>query len=121
VLSLTLRVVFNLFNSIKDHLKVQLEIFFTSVHMRIMDSPTCSDEQKELALESLLEFCREPALMLDLYINYDCDVHCTNLFEVLCTALAKTTQVTYFPDLPPVFNILNLLALDGEYMHPVGF
>ncbi|ETV68231.1 hypothetical protein, variant 5 [Aphanomyces astaci] len=113
VLSLTLRVVFNLFNSIKDHLKVQLEIFFTSVHMRIMDSPTCSDEQKELALESLLEFCREPALMLDLYINYDCDVHCTNLFEVLCTALAKTTQVTYFPDLPPVFNILNLLALDG--------
>ncbi|ETV96484.1 hypothetical protein, variant [Aphanomyces invadans] len=113
VLSLTLRVVFNLFNSIKDHLKVQLEIFFTSVHMRIMDSPSCSNEQKELALESLLEFCREPALMLDLYINYDCDVHCTNLFEVLCTALAQTTQVTYFPDLPPVFNILNLLALDG--------
>ncbi|RHY24929.1 hypothetical protein DYB32_009551, partial [Aphanomyces invadans] len=92
VLSLTLRVVFNLFNSIKDHLKVQLEIFFTSVHMRIMDSPSCSNEQKELALESLLEFCREPALMLDLYINYDCDVHCTNLFEVLCTALAQTTQ-----------------------------
>ncbi|KAF1780031.1 Guanine nucleotide exchange factor, N-terminal [Phytophthora cactorum] len=66
ILSLTLRVVFNLFNSIKDHLKVQLEVFFTSVHMRIIDSPSCSDEQKELALESLLEFCREPALMLDL-------------------------------------------------------
>lgn len=29
VLSLTLRVVFNLFNSIKDHLKVQLEVFLT--------------------------------------------------------------------------------------------
>ncbi|KAH9131937.1 hypothetical protein LEN26_007558 [Aphanomyces euteiches] len=113
VLGLTLRVVFNLFNSIKDHLKVQLEIFFTSVHMRIMNHPACSHEQKELALESLLEFCREPALMLDLYINYDCDVHCTNLFEVLCTALAQTTQVVYFPELPPVFNILNLLALEG--------
>ncbi|EQC29185.1 hypothetical protein SDRG_13059 [Saprolegnia diclina VS20] len=114
VLSLTLRVVFNLFNSIKDHLKVQLEVFFTSVHMRIIDSPSCSDEQKELALESLLEFCREPALMLDLYINYDCDVHCTNLFEVLCKALARNTHVTSVaPDVPPVFNILNLLALEG--------
>ncbi|OQR96112.1 hypothetical protein THRCLA_07373 [Thraustotheca clavata] len=119
VLSLTLRVVFNLFNSIKDHLKVQLEVFFTSVHMRIIESPSCSDEQKELALESLLEFCREPALMLDLYINYDCDVHCTNLFEVLCKALARNTQVSTVaptsPDstAPPVFNILNLLALEG--------
>ncbi|RHY22125.1 hypothetical protein DYB25_011128, partial [Aphanomyces astaci] len=88
VLSLTLRVVFNLFNSIKDHLKVQLEIFFTSVHMRIMDSPTCSDEQKELALESLLEFCREPALMLDLLlavlesISRRCPLHLANASKV---------------------------------------
>ena len=31
ILSLTLRVVFNLFNSIKNYLKVQLEVFLTSV------------------------------------------------------------------------------------------
>lgn len=111
ILSLTLRVVFNLFNSIKDHLKVQLEVFFTSVHMRIIDSPSCSNEQKELALESLLEFCREPALMLDLYINYDCDVHCTNLFEVLCKSLAKNCQSMSGPD--GNLNALTLLCLEG--------
>ncbi|CAI5721120.1 unnamed protein product [Hyaloperonospora brassicae] len=111
ILSLTLRVVFNLFNSIKDHLKVQLEVFFTSVHMRIIDSPSCSNEQKELALESLLEFCREPALMLDLYINYDCDVHCTNLFEVLCKSLAKNCQSMSGPD--GSLNALTLLCLEG--------
>lgn len=111
VLSLTLRVVFNLFNSIKDHLKVQLEVFFTSVHMRIIDSPSCSDEQKELALESLLEFCREPALMLDLYINYDCDVHCTNLFEVLCKSLARNCEAMSTTDVG--LNALTLLCLDG--------
>ncbi|KAF4033714.1 Sec7 domain [Phytophthora infestans] len=111
ILSLTLRVVFNLFNSIKDHLKVQLEVFFTSVHMRIIDSPSCSDEQKELALESLVEFCREPALMLDLYINYDCDVHCTNLFEVLCKSLAKNCQSMSSPD--GNLNALTLLCLEG--------
>lgn len=112
VLSLTLRVVFNLFNSIKDHLKVQLEVFFTSVHMRILDSPSCSDEQKELALESLLEFCREPAMMLDLYINYDCDVHCTNLFEVLCKSLVKHCQMMEKGD-GTSLNALTLLCLEG--------
>ena len=35
-----------------------------------------------------MEFCREPALMLDIYRNYDCDVQCTNLFETVCKALA---------------------------------
>ncbi|CAK8991723.1 Golgi-specific brefeldin A-resistance guanine nucleotide exchange factor 1 (BFA-resistant GEF 1) [Durusdinium trenchii] len=91
VLSLTLRVIFNLFNAMKGHLKVQLEVFLTSVHLRIAESPTSSSEQKELALESLLDFCREPALMLDLYTNYDCDFRCTNLFETLCKCLCRSS------------------------------
>ena len=89
VLSLTLRVIFNLFNAMKGHLKVQLEVFLTSVHLRIAESSSSSYEQKELALESLLDFCREPALMLDLYTNYDCDFRCTNLFETLCKCLCR--------------------------------
>ena len=118
VLSLTLRVVFNLFNSMKNHLKVQLEVFFTSVHLRIASTPIStlrSAEQKELALESLLEFCREPALMLDLYVNYDTDVHCTNLFETLLQALARNTSpescLNQRAGAP--LNSLNVLALEG--------
>lgn len=119
ILSLTLRVIFNLFNSIKDHLKVQLEVFLTSVHLRILDGD--QPELRELALESLLEFCQEPALMQDLYVNYDCDVHCTNLFESICKALANQASLTkssedggdeMSEDDQPV-NILNRLALEG--------
>ena len=85
-------------------MKVQLEVFLTSVHLRLLTpslsvthsvksssssaSNTISQAKEELALESLLEFCREPSLMEDLYTNYDCDVQCTNLFDsiihVLC-------------------------------------
>lgn len=71
VLALALRVIFNLFMVMKGHLKVQLEVFFVSVHLYLADSRSAMYEQRELALESLLEFCREPALMSDLYINYD--------------------------------------------------
>ena len=40
-------------------------------------------ERRELAFESVMEFCREPELMVELYENYDCDYKCTNLFERL--------------------------------------
>lgn len=90
ILSLTLRVIFNSFQSIRNDLKVPLEVFLTSVHLRILDpSSSASNEEREVALESLLEFCQEPSLMQDIYLNYDCDVQCTNLFEAICAALGK--------------------------------
>ncbi len=95
ILSLALRVVFNLFMSIKEHMKVQLEVFLTSVHLRLLNKPSGAvftthnhiSPKEELALESLLEFCREPSLMIDLYTNYDCDVQCTNLFDSIVNTL----------------------------------
>jgi len=87
LLSLVLRTIFNMFCAVKSHLKVQFEVFFTSIHIGIVESNSATPPQKELALESLLDFCREPILIVDLYTNYDCDVLCTNLFEVLTTSL----------------------------------
>eukprot|EP00930_Biecheleria_cincta_P087192 TRINITY_DN7643_c0_g3_i1.p1 TRINITY_DN7643_c0_g3~~TRINITY_DN7643_c0_g3_i1.p1 ORF type:complete len:1562 (-),score=332.89 TRINITY_DN7643_c0_g3_i1:103-4788(-) len=119
VLSLTLRAIFNLFLHFKLHLKVQLEIFFTSVHLKIAGDNTASYEQRELALESLLEFCREPGLMLELYENYDCDVRCTNLFETLVKFLithaypAGDTQEAAAGAPRASFNSLHKLALSG--------
>jgi len=147
ILGLALRVIFNLFNSIKDHLKVQLEVFLTSVHLRTLSfsNPpnskervwSSSPERRELALESLLEFCREPMLMADLYLNYDCDINCTNLFETICCTLAKVANPenesadqsggesesgseghssdddAVEPWQKPRLNILNRLALEG--------
>lgn len=96
LLSVTLRCVFNMFVYLKQHLKVQFEVFFNSIQLRaasasceVTQSPLW--EQRELALESLLEFCREPDLMVELYQNYDCDVHCTNLFERLVFFLAQAS------------------------------
>lgn len=138
ILGLSLRVIFNLFNGIKDHMKVQLEVFLTSVHLRILSfstSPTGErtwsfpPEQRELALESMLEFCREPSLMSDLYTNYDCDINCTNLFETICCTLARVAspgdpseektiedgkdEGDETGDPKPRLNILNRLALEG--------
>lgn len=69
-------------------------------------------EQRELALESLYEFTREPSLVFDLYINYDCDVACTNLFETLVTCLARNAK----PAEGESLNSLHVLALQGMYI-----
>ena len=135
--SLSLRVVFNMFMSIKDHMKVQLEVFLTSVHLRQLQGSSAgpSPAREELALESLLEFCREPSLMHDLYTNYDCDVQCTNLFDSIIATLCNraipcwhqdrvASQSVYAKEADMVFDplqhegtelvsILNRLALDG--------
>lgn len=107
IISLALRVVFNLFMSIKNHMKVQLEVFLISVHLRLINTASpvhnastpaaassaalaaaaVASAKEELALESLLEFCREPSLMNDIYVNYDCDMQCTNLFDSIITSL----------------------------------
>jgi hypothetical protein len=131
-------------------MKVQLEVFLTSVHLRILTLTSSQLSSKkysandtakeELALESLLEFCREPSLMQDLYTNYDCDVQCTNLFDsiisILCVrsipyGLHTNTYEENNIDMNknPInmintnkISILNKLALDGVFavLHSVG-
>lgn len=96
IFSCALRVVFNLFMSMKDNMKVQLEVFLTSVHLRMLNNAGAF-AREELTLESLLEFCREPSLMQDLYINYDCDVRCTNLFDSIIHALCRRAMLDLIP------------------------
>jgi len=113
MLSIVLRCVFNLFNHFKKHLKVQLEVFFMSIHLKIggnkIQNPL-NYYQSELAMESLLEFCREPELMHELYENYDCDVRCTNLFETLVKFLLRHVVPEEEDEQP---TSLNRLALNG--------
>lgn len=59
-----------------------------SIHLRIGDSGSASFEQKELVLESLVDFCKEPSLIVGLYRNYDCELGSSYLFEDLCKFLA---------------------------------
>ena len=40
-------------------------------------------ELDESSVQRVLEFCREPGLLAELYEIYDCDVQGTNLFEHL--------------------------------------
>lgn len=49
-------------------------------------------EMKEMALEALVQLWRIPSFVTELYINYDCDFYCSNLFEDLTKLLSKVAS-----------------------------
>ena len=55
----------------------------------VSESIRISYEQREIALESIVQLLRIPGLVTELYLNYDCDLYCTNLFEDLMKLLSK--------------------------------
>ena len=62
----------------------------------LVESADSAFEQKALVLESLVEFYREPALIVGLYTNCDCHPSSTHLFEGLCLFwLAKAKESRY--------------------------
>lgn len=55
----------------------------------VSDSVKVTYEHKEIALDSLLQLWRIPGFVSELYLNYDCDMYCTNLYEEITKLLAK--------------------------------
>ncbi|XP_053679381.1 Golgi-specific brefeldin A-resistance guanine nucleotide exchange factor 1 [Anopheles nili] len=87
-----LQLSFLLFEALRAQLKFQLEHYLTRVADMIMnDSPRILYEARELAMDNLLQLWRIPGFAAELYINYDCNLYCTNLFEDLTKLLSKNT------------------------------
>ncbi|XP_041737475.2 Golgi-specific brefeldin A-resistance guanine nucleotide exchange factor 1 isoform X2 [Coregonus clupeaformis] len=86
----SIRACFLLFESMRGHLKFQLEMYLK----KLMDIITSENmkmpyEIKEMALEALVQLLRIPSFVTELYINHDCDFYCSNLFEDLTKLLSK--------------------------------
>lgn len=59
---------------------------------RLVVAPARGDT-RELLLETLSLVSRHPSFMVDLYVNYDCDMNCENMFERL---IDFSTKVSIF-------------------------
>ncbi|GAM16837.1 hypothetical protein SAMD00019534_000120, partial [Acytostelium subglobosum LB1] len=107
VFSLTMRIFFNLFVALRQNLKAQFEEFFHVLLKSIVDNRHMFELQ-ELALEGLRDFCKLPLAMVELFINYDCELYSGNVFELLCKTLYKHS----FP-LSGQLNTLHMLSLEN--------
>ena len=108
VLSQVCSIVFNLYVLIPEHIKTNMETFVTDVLLRVADGKASSYNQQEVAVEALVDLCRQPNFMPDMFANYDCDLQSANVFEAICTLLSKNA----FPVSPPLRSV-HLLSLEG--------
>ncbi|XP_057671770.1 Golgi-specific brefeldin A-resistance guanine nucleotide exchange factor 1 [Diorhabda carinulata] len=93
IFALDLQVSFLLFESLRTHLKFQLEHYLKKlIDIILSDSPKVTYEHKEIALDNILQLWRIPGFHTELYINYDCDMYCANLYEELTKLLAKNSM-----------------------------
>lgn len=92
IVGLSLQVFLVLINNFKRHLKAEIEIFVTSIFLKILQSENSSFEHKMLVLEVLNNICDDAQILGEIFLNYDCDWNTNDLFKQIIDALAKTAK-----------------------------
>ena len=79
VFELSLAIFLSLLMKFKTHLKSQVEIFFKEIFLNILETPSSSFQQKWLVIQALTRICDDAQSVVDIYVNYDCDLGNNNL------------------------------------------
>lgn len=86
----SLRLCTLLCESLRSHFKFQIEMFLNKLTEIITsEAPNVTYSHKELALETVVQLWRIPGFITELFLNYDCDLYASNLFEDLTKVLSK--------------------------------
>jgi len=77
------------------HLKEQIEIFFMKVLITFLESENLEFVFKDAVLKALLHLVNDCSFLVEIYVNYDCDVNCTAVFSELINILTKIMNGLY--------------------------
>ncbi|KVH93928.1 Armadillo-like helical [Cynara cardunculus var. scolymus] len=88
VFSMICSTVLNLYYFHRKSIRLQLEAFFLFVLFKISNQSYLIQLQ-ELAVEGIINLCRQPTFIIEAYVNYDCDPICNNIFEEIGKSLCK--------------------------------
>ncbi|KAK3091259.1 hypothetical protein FSP39_018373 [Pinctada imbricata] len=92
VFELSLAIFLTLLSNFKQHLKMQIEVFFKEIFLYILETPSSSFEHKWMVIQALTRICADAQCVVDIYLNYDCDLALANIFERLVNDLSKIAQ-----------------------------
>ncbi|VBB28683.1 unnamed protein product [Acanthocheilonema viteae] len=81
-----------IFVQLVNKFKMHLKVFFKEIIFSILESSSSSFEHKWIVINTLEKICEDPQSMVDIYVNYDCDLTATNIFERIIDGLFKVAQ-----------------------------
>uniref|UniRef100_A0A8B9J1X8 ADP ribosylation factor guanine nucleotide exchange factor 2 n=1 Tax=Amazona collaria TaxID=241587 RepID=A0A8B9J1X8_9PSIT len=92
VFELSLAIFLTLLSNFKTHLKMQIEVFFKEIFLNILETSSSSFDHKWMVIQTLTRICADAQCVVDIYVNYDCDLNAANIFERLVNDLSKIAQ-----------------------------
>ena len=92
VFELSLAIFLALLQNFKTHLKMQIEVFFKEIFLNILETPSSTFEHKWMVIQALTRICADAQSVVDIYVNYDCNLSSANIFERLVNDLSKIAQ-----------------------------
>ncbi|XP_030763056.1 brefeldin A-inhibited guanine nucleotide-exchange protein 1 [Sitophilus oryzae] len=113
VFELSLAIFLALLSNFKLHLKMQIEVFFKEIFLNILETSNSSFEHKWMVIQALTKICSDAQSVVDIYVNYDCDLAAANLFERLVNDLFKVAQGRHAQELGASPNQERTMKLRG--------
>ena len=92
VASISLRIFLTLLKSFGTQLLAEIEVFITSVLLRILDSHNVEHEQKMLVLSVFHSIGSDGITSLELFLNFDCVAGRSRVFENMLRTLSSIAQ-----------------------------
>ena len=60
-----------------------MQVFFREIFLNILENPGSTFGHHWLVMQALTRICADAQSVVDLYVNYDCDLSAANIFERL--------------------------------------
>jgi brefeldin A-inhibited guanine nucleotide-exchange protein len=76
----------------RSRLVQECEILINTVYIHILEMGNSTFVQKELVLRALERICRDAQIVIDLFVNYDCDLGAVSIFERIVNVCARCAQ-----------------------------
>ena len=95
IFKLSLQVCVSVIKCFRSNLKEQIEIFMMKFLIKFLESEIIDFEYKKTILESLILLADDVEFLVEIYLNYDCDVNCNAVFSVLLNLLTKIINGLY--------------------------
>ncbi|GAB4844373.1 Brefeldin A-inhibited guanine nucleotide-exchange protein 2 [Ancistrocladus abbreviatus] len=93
VFQLSCSIFISLVSRFRAGLKAEIGVFFPMIVLRVLENVVQPNfQQKMIVLLFLEKLCEDSQILVDIFINYDCDVNSSNIFERMVNGLLKTAQ-----------------------------
>ncbi|KAM0069316.1 putative Sec7 domain, mon2, dimerization and cyclophilin-binding domain, Sec7 domain superfamily [Helianthus debilis subsp. tardiflorus] len=93
IFQLSCSIFISLVSRFRAGLKAEIGVFFPMIILRVLENVAQPNfQQKMIVMRFLAKLCVDSQILVDIFINYDCDVNSSNIFERMVNGLLKTAQ-----------------------------